>query len=110
MTETVQLIGSIVLFLMVPPVNLFVFFYVWRSNWHATLAGRALLYSKLSLLLLVDLSVISVIFGREWPGWPWVRLFVFVAICASQWRLFIALLVVQRRHPDNRYPRQQGTP
>jgi hypothetical protein len=43
-------------------------------------------------MLLVDISVLTIIFGREYPGREWIRLFVFTFISFAQWRLFIVLI------------------
>lgn len=82
---TVELIGIAVV------VNLFVVLYSFR-NWRSNAYGRALMYSKLSLVALVDLSLTTALFGPEWPGRELVRVLLFGAILASQTRLLVLLI------------------
>jgi hypothetical protein len=93
--EILNKIGSFILLSIVPPINLFVFFYLFRSNWRSTHPGKALMYSMLSLLLLVDLSAATILLGITFPGREILRILVFGFISYSQWRLFVILIKVQ---------------
>lgn len=89
-------LGTAELVLIGIVVNLFVIVYS-RRRWTANPYGRALMYSKLSLALLVNLSVYSVVFGipDEWRGF--VRIIIFGVILFAQARLFHLLFSAKNK-------------
>lgn len=75
-------------------VGLFAGLYFFRSNWRATLAGRALLYSKLSLLAICAYGSAALTLD-DFPVRDWVRLTVYLVVALTQLNLLLTLLRFQ---------------
>ncbi|WP_157095466.1 putative phage holin [Hoyosella altamirensis] len=82
-------------------VGLFAALYFFRSNWRATLAGRALLYSKLSLLVLSSYGA-TVLILDEFPARDWVRLTVYLVVALTQLNLLLTFIRVQNERERSR--------
>lgn len=96
-----QLVGTIELVLIGLVVNTFVILYS-RRNWRANPYGRALMYSKISLAILVNLALL---FALVDPG-EWrlaLRIFVFTAILVAQTRLLHLLFTLRKRADWDKY-------
>lgn len=99
-------IGTAVLLMAAIVINAFVILY-WRRNWKANPYGRALMYSKISLALLADLSVVTLLVGPDWSGRGVVRLFLYGGIFISQSRLLWLLFTVKGKNVQLEYEQRQ---
>lgn len=81
----------------VVPVTLFALLYGLRSPWRASWTGRWLMMQSVALAAVLWLVVAATWFG-DFPGRPWVRLFVygwmFCAFCVG-----CLVLLYQQRNP-----------
>lgn len=96
-----HLIGTIELVLIAVVVNAFVIVYS-RRNWRANPYGRALMYSKISLAILINLAVL---FAFVEPG-EWrlaLRVLVFTAILVAQARLLHLLFTLRKQTAWDQY-------
>ena len=101
---SLELVGLIALLAALPAMILFVGFYMARSNWRKYSAGRALMYTTLALMLTwlwvtvrLGLSLTGHLPEKDTLPWILLRVGLFGAISASQWRLLIVLLKTQGR-------------
>lgn len=97
----------ILTFLAAPPLTLFVPYYGWvaRRSWWRNPAGRAVMVSTFGLALLVDISVLYLVFGDDYPGRDAVRLTVYSLIVAGAYLILGALIYESRKgrqHPHRR--------
>lgn len=98
---TVELIGIAVV------VNTFVIVY-WQRNWRANPYGRALMYSKISLAALVNLSVITGLLGPDWEYRSVVRVMLFGGILIAQTRLLQLLFSLRNQAGRDKYARDNA--
>jgi hypothetical protein len=84
-------VGTIELALIAIVVNAFVFIYL-RRNWRSNPYGRGLMYSKMSLAILADLSLITIALGPDWAGRSTARVILYGLILVAQAHL-LQLLV-----------------
>ena len=99
-------VGLVALLAALPALVLFISFYGTRSDWRRYPVGRALMYSKVSLALTylwvtvrLALTLTGHLSQPDPLGWQLVRICLFGAISATQWRLLFVLRKVQRA-PD----------
>lgn len=92
-------LGTVVLIFIAIVVNSFVVVYS-RRKWRSNPYGRALMYSKVSLALLVDITLITALLGPDWDGRAAVRVLLFGGILIAQIRLLQLLFSV--RNPEAR--------
>lgn len=85
--------------LAAPPLTLFVPYYAWvaRRSWWRNPAGRALMVSTSGLALLVDISLLYLVFGDDYPYRDAVRIAVYLWIVVGAWLKFGALVYESRR-------------
>lgn len=102
-------VGDTALIIIAIIVNTFVIQYALLSKWKKTRAGESLMYAKMCLAALVDLSLITVILGPDWAGRPYVRAILFIAIAYTQGRLYWSLLRSQARTLKHREVRPMTT-
>ena len=76
-------------------VTTFIIFYAARSTWWSTRPGQALMSSKVTIAVVIWLSLATALFGQDWPGRYWVRVLIFGGIAISQTWLLWVLLKVQ---------------
>lgn len=90
--------------LAAPPLTLFPFCFAWwaRGVWYRTLVGVALMVSTTGLGLLVDISLLYMVFGDDYPYRDVVRLVVYTLIVAGAWLKFGALVYESRQKPQGR--------
>jgi hypothetical protein len=105
-TQTLNHIANLVLVSLVIPNIIFGFRYFLFSPYERTREGRNLLMQKIALSSLVVVLALSVIFGPEYPGRPFVRLVAFSTITIFYWTELAQLIGVQRRFPYRRFPRR----
>jgi hypothetical protein len=79
-------LGTIELVLIGLVVNTFVIVYA-RRKWKSNPYGRALMYSKVSLAVLVDLSLLTIAFGPDWEWRAFLRVILFGLVLVAQTRL-----------------------
>lgn len=101
-SRTLFVIGSIELLCIAVVVNTFVIVY-WRRNWKVNAYGRALMYSKISLALLANLSVITGFLGPDWQYRSVVRLVLFAGILVAQTRLLQLLFSLRNKTAREEY-------
>lgn len=106
MTELVNNIANVVLVSLVIPNLIFAVRYFLYSPYERTREGRNLLLQKVALSSLIFVLALSVVFGSEYPGRPFVRLVVFSAITFFFWVELWQLVQVQRKFPYRRFPRR----
>jgi hypothetical protein len=96
------LIGTVEVVLIAIVVNTFVFIYLGR-NWRANPYGRALMYSKISLAFLANLSVITGVLGPDWEYRSSVRVLLFAGILIAQARLLHLLFSIRNEEAREEY-------
>lgn len=75
--------------------------YAWRSLWKSTPAGRALMYTMLSLFLFtaqVSAGAWTTLILHYEQGYPWrleVRVFIYAAMTITVWRMIVNLVRIQ---------------
>lgn len=97
---SLYLIGNLLLLTAIPPANLFVVFYAWRSPWRELMAGRSLMYVFAALSATLDQIALSVWIGPDYPGRYPIRVILYGAIAVTFWRMFWTLLHIQSRRAD----------
>lgn len=102
------LMGTFEVLLIAIFVTTFVIVYSTR-NWRANPYGRGLMYSKISLALFADLSLITNYFGPEWPYRATVRFLVFLGIVISQGRLLQLVITLRSKESREQYELLQAT-
>lgn len=102
-------IGTAELVAVALVVNVFVFFYLQR-NWRANPYGRALMYSKISLAVLADLSLITLFFGPDWPWRAAARVILFGGVFVAQARLLQLLWNLRNEEARDKYHRENDFP
>lgn len=105
-TDILNNLANVVLVSLVIPNLIFAIRYFLFSPYERTREGRNLLLQKVALSSLVLVLALSVIFGQEYPGRPFVRLAVFSAITFFYWTELVQLIGVQRKFPYRRFPRR----
>lgn len=100
------LIGTIELILIALVVNTFVIVYSHR-NWRANAYGRGLMYSKISLAILADLSIVTGFLGPDWHYRGVVRVVLFAAILIAQARLLHLLFATSTLEARIAYEKEQ---
>lgn len=95
-------VGTVELIIIAIVVNTFVIIYS-RRNWRANPYGRALMYSKISLAILADLSLVTGLLGPNWSGRGLLRIFVFGIILIAQTRLLQLLFSAKVRNDRKVY-------
>ena len=95
-------IGTIELALIGLVVNTFVFVY-YRRNWRVNPYGRALMYSKISLAVLVDMSLLTALMGADWEWRAALRAILFCGILIAQTRLLQLLFSLRHKEAREEY-------
>lgn len=92
-------VALLLIALAAPPLTLFPFCFAWwaRGVWYRTLVGVALMVSTTGLALLVDISLLYMAFGDDYPFRDVVRLTVYALIVAGAWLKFGALVYESRQ-------------
>lgn len=103
MSQTLTALVIVALLVTGIAVHGFIYRYVRYSNWRATQPGRSLLYAKIAIAGMVDLSLIRYAFGDDWPGRLFVLAVFFWAVAGSQFYLFLTLLETQKRRKTGEY-------
>lgn len=95
--------------LAAPPLNIFVPYYLWsaRRSWWRNFAGVAVMASTSGLMLLVDISLLYMIFGDDYPYRDVVRNCVYAWIVVGAWLKLSALIYEQRRGRRRSHRRSQ---
>lgn len=96
--------STVVLILIAIVVNGFVAVYA-RRNWRANPYGRALMYSKVSLGIIVNLSLVTSLLGPDWEWRASVRFVCFALILVAQARL-LQLLFTTKHVPSRDDPKE----
>lgn len=104
--EFLLLLGDYALLTSVPALALFVGFYYFGSPWRKLLVGRSLMYFAVSLLVICLVVLASLFFGSDYLGRDWVRLFGYVLVSITTWRLFFTLRKIQRERPRDTSERE----
>lgn len=99
---TLFFIGNIELFVISVIVTVFVIVYS-RRNWRANPYGRALMYSKVSLALLANLSFFTGLLGSDFSYRGITRIFLFTLILLAQARLLHLLFHVRNAEARHKY-------
>jgi len=77
------------------PAVIFPVLYASRSNWRATLPGRALMQLSVSLAVVLVLVTIATLFGNVYPYRDAVRVAAYLFLVVSLWRQVVVLLRLQ---------------
>lgn len=107
-SEVLFAIGTFELLCIAIVVNTFVIVY-WRRNWKANPYGRALMYSKISLALLADLSFVTGFLGPDWEYRYVIRVILFTGILIAQTRLLQLLFSLRHKNARDLYYNSQET-
>lgn len=94
-----ELIGSLILLAGLPGLLIFVILYAWRSPWRSNLGGRVIMQLAVTELAVLVLAGGQAIWGTEWPGRDWIRLFIYLAMFIAFWRLAYTVDKVQKMPP-----------
>lgn len=100
-------VGDVVMTVTMLGTAAFAVSYAVFFNWRKTQAGRSLMYFVLALVLWAGLSTFTRLVGGEFPGRPYVRLVVFLAILATVVRLLVVLWRRWRNTPQRIEPRKE---
>lgn len=101
MTEFFLAVGDYILLSSFPALALFVGFYFFGSPWKKLLVGRSLMYFALALLLICTIVLLSLFLGPTYPGREFVRIFGYIGVSATSWRLFFTLRYIQKNPPPD---------
>lgn len=85
-------IAFVLVLLAAIPATGFPLVYGVTSPWHRSRVGRALMTKACGLMLLIDISLVYMIFGDDYPWRDVVRLTVYVFVTVGLWYQFYALL------------------
>jgi len=77
------------------PAVVFPVLYASRSNWRATLPGRALMQLSIALAVVLVLVSLATLFGNFYPYREAVRFAAYLFLVVSLWRQVITLLRLQ---------------
>lgn len=91
MTE-LYLVGSVLVILAAIPANIIVVVYL-RLPWRASLIGRSFMRKAIGIALILDLSLLALILGRDNVWWELARVVVFGYFV---WALWLQMLVLFR--------------
>ena len=87
----------------------FIVIYFLRSQWRTTQPGRSLMYAKLAIAGMLDLSIARWFYGDDWPGRLYVLVVFFYAVFGSQAYLLFTLIATQtRRRGGDKRPGDAG--
>lgn len=87
---TLDAIAVILLVLAAPPVNMFPVVYAFRP-WHESLIGRALMTKAIGLAVMVDVGLLTLVLGPDYPFRGIVRVIAFSLVVFGIWFQFIAM-------------------
>lgn len=93
-TDPLNVVANVFAVLGFLPVMLFVLFYGVRSQWRATLVGRALMYQSAAFTLVLAVVMVG-IWWPDMPGRALVRLICYGLLVITMWRMFFTLLHYQ---------------
>lgn len=96
---TLEMVGTLLLFLGLPGLILFTGLYAWRSAWTTTAAGRVIMQLAVSEIAVLLLAAGNAIYGTDWPGRGLVRTVLYLGMFVAFWRLPIVLLRIQLEGP-----------
>lgn len=74
------------------PVNLYPFFYAFRP-WHTTAQGQALMVKAIGNVLVIDVALLTLVLGEDYPGRGLVRVIGFGMFLAGITYLFLSLVM-----------------
>ena len=90
MTGMLYLIGDIIMGAALLGALIFGVSYAVFFNWRLTSAGRSLFYFVWALNAWAAQSFIARL-DQDYPGREWVRIFVYVLVLVTVWRLVVTL-------------------
>lgn len=105
MSETLFIIGDIIMSLALLGSVVFTVSYASFFNWRITAAGRSLMYFILALDFWALQALLSRINPEYW-GREWVRIIIYFTIMVTVWRLVFALWQSWKHTPINIQPRK----
>lgn len=94
---TLEVVARLLIFAAVPAAVAFPMLYAVGSPWRSTPEGKMMMNLGSAIALVFTLIVVNVVFGPDYWGREWVRLFTYAYLAFALWRLVFTLLRVQRR-------------
>jgi hypothetical protein len=87
MVEVFLFLGDLILIAAAVGGIVFAFSYATFFAWRRTPAGRALMYFVVSLDVVFINNAVARFAGADYPFREWVRLFVYIGVAFTIWRL-----------------------
>lgn len=87
---TLDAIAVVLLVLAAPPANMFPVVYAFRP-WRESLIGRALMTKAIGLAVMIDVGLLTLILGTDYPLRAVVRVVAFSLVVIGIWFQFIAM-------------------
>ena len=89
-SQTLDAIAVVLLVLAAPPANMFPVVYAFRP-WRDSLIGRALMAMAIGLGVMIDVGLMTLILGSDYPGRGVVRVVAFTLVVSGIWFQFLAM-------------------
>lgn len=100
--HALRIINTFVIVSALVPLGLFVYRYLRYSNWKATDIGRTLLYQKFAFIAVILLALSAYILPPHNLYRILAGTIVYVSLVGLFWRTLVNLLIVQKRHPQEK--------
>lgn len=91
----IDVLVDVLIYSATVPAVIFPVLYASRSNWRATLPGRALMQFSVAAAIVLVLISMSTAFGNFYPGREFVRLGAYTFLVVSLWRQVLVLFRLQ---------------